>query len=240
MGLAVLEEGEGEKGAQTTDLQLYTGSGDTLAQALRQGRRHVIGVVVPRLHLAIFSEILQGIEREAGQLGYSTLICFTEDDPKAEKDCLNRLRGGFADGIIIAGTGRNGRMLRDIQASGIPLVQLPCSGVVDRFVTSRYELEHWLKGKNPLCDYLCENTVQEAESYAAGKPWTRVIWDVTTIAWLLNEDNRFMRDMLIPSPIPEYDKHYGTDPRRHFIRYVYWINRDALFEDLFRKLSEKP
>ena len=36
MGLAVLEEGEGEKGAQTTDLQLYTGSGDTLAQALRQ------------------------------------------------------------------------------------------------------------------------------------------------------------------------------------------------------------
>lgn len=36
VGLAVLEEGEGEKGAQTTGLQLYTGSGDTLAQALRQ------------------------------------------------------------------------------------------------------------------------------------------------------------------------------------------------------------
>lgn len=33
-----------------------------MAQALRQGRRHTIGVVVPRLHLAIFSEILQGIE----------------------------------------------------------------------------------------------------------------------------------------------------------------------------------
>ena len=41
---------------------------NVMAQALRQGRRHVIGVVVPRLHLAIFSEILQGIEREAGQL----------------------------------------------------------------------------------------------------------------------------------------------------------------------------
>ena len=36
VGLAVLEEGEGEKGAQTSGLQLYTGSGDTLAQALRQ------------------------------------------------------------------------------------------------------------------------------------------------------------------------------------------------------------
>ena len=31
-----------------------------MVQALRQGKRHTIGVVVPRLHLAIFSEILQG------------------------------------------------------------------------------------------------------------------------------------------------------------------------------------
>lgn len=95
-----------------------------MAQALRQGRRHIIGVVVPRLHLAIFSEILQGVERKARQLGYSALFCVTDDDPKVEKDCLNRLRNGFVDGIIIAPSGRNGRLLRDIQASGVPVVQL--------------------------------------------------------------------------------------------------------------------
>ena len=97
---------------------------NVMAQALRQGRRHTIGVVVPRLHLAIFSEILQGIEEEARRLGYATLVCVTEDDHRTEKECLNRLRAGFADGIIIAATGRNGRLLRDIQASGIPVVQL--------------------------------------------------------------------------------------------------------------------
>lgn len=97
---------------------------NVMAQALRQGRRHTIGVVVPRLHLAIFSEILQGIDEEARRLGYAMLVCVTEDDPKTEKECLNRLRSGFADGIIIAATGRNGRLLRDIQASGIPIVQL--------------------------------------------------------------------------------------------------------------------
>lgn len=97
---------------------------NVMAQALRQGRRHTIGVVVPRLHLTIFSEILQGIEQEARQLGYSTLICNTEDDPKAEKECLDRLRNGFVDGIIIAATGRNGRLVRDIQASGIAVIQL--------------------------------------------------------------------------------------------------------------------
>ena len=95
-----------------------------MAQALRQGKRHTIGVVVPRLHLAIFSEILQGIEQTARSMGYTTLICNTDDDPKEEKDCLDRLRNGFVDGIIIAATGRNGRLLRDIHASGISVVQL--------------------------------------------------------------------------------------------------------------------
>ena len=97
---------------------------NVMAQALRQGRRHVIGVVVPRLHLAIFSEILQGIEEEAQRLDYTTMVCVTEDDPKVEKDRLNRLRNGFVDGIIVAATGRNGRLLRDIQASGVSVVQL--------------------------------------------------------------------------------------------------------------------
>ena len=97
---------------------------NAIARALRQGRSHIIGVVVPRLHLTIFSEILQGIEAEAQKLGYMTTVCVTEDDPKIEKDRLNRLRSSGVDGIIIAGTGRNGRLLRDIRASDIAVVQL--------------------------------------------------------------------------------------------------------------------
>ena len=97
---------------------------NVMAQALRQGKRHTIGVVLPRLNLAIFAEILQGIEQAARAQGYATLVCVTDDDPKAEQDSLNRLRNGFVDGIIIAATGRNGRLLRDIQASGITVVQL--------------------------------------------------------------------------------------------------------------------
>ena len=95
-----------------------------MAQALRQGRRHTIGVVVPRLHLAIFSEILQGIEDGAQRQGYATMVSVTEDDAKVEKERLTRLRSGFVDGIIVAGTGRNGRLLRDIQASGVSVLQI--------------------------------------------------------------------------------------------------------------------
>ena len=139
---------------------------------------------------------------------------------------------------------REYNMAQDVAAArvvfgcGVPVVHLPCAGVVDRFATTRYELEHWLKGKNPLADYLAQNTIDAAEKYAAGKPWSRVIWDVTAVAWLLNDDQRFMTDELRHSPIPEYDNHYAFDNTRHFITYVNYINRDALFDDLFSKLTK--
>lgn len=126
---------------------------NVMAQALRQGKRHTIGVVVPRLHLAIFSEILQGIEQGAWNLGYATLICNTEDDPKVERDCLSRLRNGFVDGIIIAGTGRNGRLVRDIKASGISVVQLvrrqeeQISSVVADYESCGYDAVNYLYQK---------------------------------------------------------------------------------------------
>ena len=97
---------------------------NVIAKALRRGKRHTIGVVVPRLHLDIFSEILQSLEAAGRKLGYETIICVTCDDPVIERTCLNRLRNGLIDGIIITGTGKNNRLLRDIVSSGIPIVQL--------------------------------------------------------------------------------------------------------------------
>lgn len=128
---------------------------------------------------------------------------------------------------------------RVVFGSGAPLVMLPCGGVVSAFTTTGPELDYWLRGKNALCDYLVKNTVDEANTYAKGRVWSRVIWDVTTIGWLLNEDERFMREKLIPTPIPEYDHHYAINPVRPLCKYVYHINRDALMGDLFKRLSEE-
>lgn len=108
-------------------------------------------------------------------------------------------------------------------------------GVVSAFTTSGPELEHWLRGKNALCDYLVENTTSQAKTDGGLSTWTRVIWDVTAVAWLVDGD--FMLDRLEPSPIPEYDHHYAFNKTRHPIRYVHHINRDALFEDLFQTLA---
>ncbi len=120
---------------------------------------------------------------------------------------------------------------------GAPVVQLPFQGVVSEFRTTRPELEYWLKGKSSIADYLMQNAINEAESYAAGKAWSRCICDVTAVAWLLNDRDRFMSSYLTHSPVPQYDHKYSFDTRRHMISYVYRINRDNLFTDLFKRIS---
>lgn len=127
---------------------------------------------------------------------------------------------------------------RVVIKSGVPYVQLPCMGVVSEFRISKPELEYWLKGKNELADYLAVNTIKEAEYYAKDKPWTRVIWDVTAVAWLLNDDDKFMKSRVIPAPLPTYDYLYSQDYDGYPCRYVYSINRDALMEDLINKITK--
>ncbi len=127
---------------------------------------------------------------------------------------------------------------RVVMKSGVPFVQLPCIGVVSSFTVSKPELEFWLKGKNPLADYLATNTIKEADSYAMGTAWTRAIWDVTAVAWLLNDSERFMESRIIPTPIPTYDNLYATDFNSYPIRYVYNIKRDPLMTDLLQKLTK--
>lgn len=135
-------------------------------------------------------------------------------------------------------------MMQDVAAARVvfgcacPVVQLPCMGVVDHFTISEPELRFWLMDKNPLCTYLAQTVINEANAYAEGKPWTRVIWDVTAVAYLVNDDNRFMDYKLIPSPVCQYDHHYSCDFRRHPISYVFSVKRDQLMEDLLRQLTK--
>lgn len=124
---------------------------------------------------------------------------------------------------------------RIVFGCGVPLVQLPCMGVVSSFATTGPEIEHHLRGKNALCDYLVDITIAEAANSSNNIAWSRTIWDVTAVAWLLDGD--YVCDKLVHSPIPEYDGKYSFDESRHFIKYAYHINRDNLFDDLFYKLS---
>ena len=162
------------------------------------------------------------------------------------------LEPAICDRIVVVWLGGHARhfhdtrefnMMQDIAAARvvmgapIPFVQLPCLGVVSSFTLSGAELAFWFKGKNKICDYLAENTTREAESYAKGMPWTRVIWDVTAVAWLENHDSRLMLSRKEPVFLPSYDNKYCLAPNASVMEYVYHINRDVLLRDLLEKLN---
>ena len=127
---------------------------------------------------------------------------------------------------------------RVVYQSGTPLVILPAQQVVSSLATTKYELEHFLRGKNPLCDYLMQNTVDEVGKHPAGRAWSRVIWDIAGIAWLLNDEGRKMRSRLIPTPLPGYDHRWHFPEGTPLCRYVYYVSRDDIFTDMFAKLAK--
>ena len=125
---------------------------------------------------------------------------------------------------------------RVVFGSGAPFVQLPCWGVVTHLATTEPELRHHLKGKSELADYLYEFTCKTAIHDGGNSCWSRVIWDVSAVAWLLSEE--FVQDITIPAPIPSYDNGYIHDPNRHIMKMAYYVNRDAIFKDLFERITQ--
>ena len=132
-------------------------------------------------------------------------------------------------------------LLQDIAAArvllgtGLPVVQCPCNGVTNSLAVTGPELEHWLRGKNPLCDYLCDVTEKEAAIYHQEGCWSRIIWDVAPVAWLMEGD--FAQSRLVTSVQPSYSGYYEVGSLRHPMGYIYSIDRDRVFTELFRVLS---
>jgi inosine-uridine nucleoside N-ribohydrolase len=117
--------------------------------------------------------------------------------------------------------------------SGVPFVVMPCRPVVSHFHTSIPELSYYLKGKNELSDYLYNIVVE----YSGGKEaWSKVIWDVTAVAWLVNP--AWIPTNLIHSPVLTDQVTYSVDQSRHFMRMATSVDRDAIFRDLFGKLTK--
>ncbi|HRX11770.1 MAG TPA: nucleoside hydrolase [Draconibacterium sp.] len=117
--------------------------------------------------------------------------------------------------------------------SGVPFVTLPCQNVVSHLHTTIPELKYYLEGKNELSDYLYKIVVE----YSGGqKAWSKVIWDVSAVAWLVNSN--WVSTDLVHSPILTDQKTFSVDHSRHFMRMATSLNRDAIFRDLFEKLTK--
>ena len=70
------------------------------AQSLRREAPKIIGVVVPNLVTHYYASVLDGIEDEAGRLGYSVISANSHEDFETEKRARDNLVGMHVEGII--------------------------------------------------------------------------------------------------------------------------------------------
>jgi purine nucleosidase len=133
---------------------------------------------------------------------------------------------------------REFNLIQDVTAArvifdcGVPLIHIPCNGVTSHLHTTIPELEYYLKGKSRIADYLI-SIVKDYQGNPFG--WSKIIWDIAPIAWLIC--NEWVSSNIIHSPILTENATWSFDDSRHFMRYVYFMQRDQIFSDLFRKLS---
>ncbi len=117
--------------------------------------------------------------------------------------------------------------------SGVPFVIVPCMGVTSHLLTTLPELRAAIGGTNPVGDYLCQIFKEyRPDSFGASK----VIWDISTIAWLLNDE--WVPTDLAHSPLLTDQVTWSVDMSRHLVRVANFVNRDPIFRDLFGKIRE--
>ena len=117
---------------------------------------------------------------------------------------------------------------------GVPLIQIPCQGVTSHLHTSVPELEKFVKRSGEIGAYLFEIFCDHHSDHFA---WSKVIWDISTIAFLINAS--WVPTNIVHSPIVTDQKTWSFDNSRHFIRSAYMVHRDLIFKDFFKKLAAR-
>jgi hypothetical protein len=150
--------------------------------------------------------------------------------------------------IVIVWLGGNGHnwphqrefnFRQDLNASriifdcGVPFVQLPCTPIVTHFTTTVPEMERYVGGRGEIGDYLLEIFKEHRKNHFG---WSKVLWDMTAIAWIINDE--WLPSNLVHSPIVTDNYTFSFDKSRHLIRAVYFVHRDPIFRDFFTKLEK--
>ncbi len=123
--------------------------------------------------------------------------------------------------------------VRTVFSSKVKLTIIPCKNVASNLKTSIYELNHYLKDKNELCNYLIKRFYDDGYH---GKQERRVIWDIAVIAYMINKEWFTYEDISCPN-INE-DTSYEMITNNHKITMVNYIDVDKVYSDLFKKLGE--
>lgn len=92
------------------------------AVGLRTQRTQLIGVVVPRLQDYVLATVYEGVDEAATELGYTTCVANSLDDPDKQALATETLLSRRVDGLIFGDARHDGEFLRLVEESGTKFV----------------------------------------------------------------------------------------------------------------------
>ncbi len=120
--------------------------------------------------------------------------------------------------------------VRKVFDSKVKLTIIPCKNVASELRTTIYEIEHHLRGKGELNNYLCDKFYNDK---IHGIKIRRVLWDISTVAYLINRE--WFETSKINCPNINEDTSYELNNNNNIITIVNYINVDSVYEDMFKK-----
>lgn len=118
--------------------------------------------------------------------------------------------------------------------SGVPIVLVPCMGVVSHLLSTVPEIEAHVEPYGEIGRFLAQRYKEYSDDHLG---WSKEIWDMAPVAWLLNPS--WCESIIVPTPILTDQITWSVDRARHPMRYVYRIHRDPILKDFFVKLQAK-
>lgn len=92
------------------------------ARALRTQRSHTVGVVVPHIGNAHFSDAVRAIQDVAASAGYTALIVNSDGEPAQEAAALRTLQSRQVDGIILVSA--SATQTKVLSATNVPVLAM--------------------------------------------------------------------------------------------------------------------
>ncbi|HVV42419.1 MAG TPA: LacI family DNA-binding transcriptional regulator [Nitrobacter sp.] len=124
---------------------------DSAGRALKSGRTHTIGAVVPTLGLSIFAEGIEALQNRLSESGYTLLIANAQYDQQRELQEMRSLLERGIDGIVLVGDSHSLELRTLIRQAGVSVITtyvskaskgMPAIGIDNEAATR--ELTHYL------------------------------------------------------------------------------------------------
>ncbi len=89
---------------------------------MKDGRAHLVGLIIPDIQNPFYAEIARGVEDAAYAAEYALLLCNSDENPEKERFYLDVMLSESVDGIVLPPFDDTDAAVIEMAATGMPVV----------------------------------------------------------------------------------------------------------------------